>query len=214
MSLRLAVLHNVFQFTFIVSYQLNMVSLSALPCGTPACLFSRRMFVCACACVRVRLRRPEPWAAWTLCSRAYSMDWPQWGCVAALDECDPETRPESHHFKPLKHICCAAPACQERCHGPHLFFYSSFLSYSFSRQTKCPWQKCDGSTVDSPSCLLFPPTTHTHKHTHLHPFPSTSSNKLPAHLRNFPSRSFAEVLWKCAPLCMFTDQTRKLDRIL
>lgn len=76
----------------------------------------------------------------------------------------------------------------------------SFLSYSFSRLTKCPWQNRDGSTVDSPSC---PP-----------PPSSTSSNKLPANLRNFLLWSFAEVLWKCPPLCMFTGQIMKPDRIL
>ena len=59
MSLRPAVLHNVFQFTFIMSYQLNMVSLSALPCGTPAFSFA------ACLCVRVHACQAPPCRAFS-----------------------------------------------------------------------------------------------------------------------------------------------------
>lgn len=192
-SLRLAVRHNVFQFTFIMSYQLNMVSLSALPCGTPA--FSLTAWLCARA-RRATLSRAFVISLFQGLQHGLAIE-PHCGHLGWIQTGDstriPPMQPPKAHLSDRAGLPSGLPR------SPSLL-QLSFLSYSFSRLTKCPWQNRDGSTVDSPSC---PP-----------PPSSTSSNKLPANLRNFLLWSFAEVLWKCPPLCMFTGQIMKPDRIL
>lgn len=174
MSLRLAVLHNVFHFTFIMSYQLNMVSLSALPCGTPACLFSNRMFVCARACVsgsavpslqQRELPVPGP-TAWIGHSGAV---WPScMNTTQRLYQSPTNSSPESTSVaqrRPAKRgatvpISSSSP-----------LFYPTL---SLGKQS-VP-DRSDGSTVDSPSRLLFSPKTHTHTHTYtlFRPPPATN----------------------------------------
>lgn len=160
-----------------------------------ASLFSHRVFVCARAC-RATLSRAFVISLFQGLQHGLAIK-PHCGHLGWIQTGDstriPPLQPPKAHLSDRAGLPSGLPR------SPSLL-QLSFLSYSFSRLTKCPWQNRDGSTVDSPSC---PPSSS-----------STSSNKLPANLRNFLFWSFAEVLWKCPPLCMFTGQIMKPDRIL
>lgn len=122
-----------------------------------ASLFSHRMFVCARAC-RATLSRAFVISLFQGLQHGLAIEphcghlgWIQTGESTRI----PPMQPPKAHLSDRAGLPSGLPR------SPSLLRLS-FLSYSFSRLTKCPWQNHDGSTVDSPSCPpppLQPPAT-------------------------------------------------------
>lgn len=116
-----------------------------------ASLFSHRVFVCARAC-RATLSRAFVISLFQGLQHGLAIE-PHCGHLGWIQTGDstriPPMQPPKAHLSDRAGLPSGLPR------SPSLL-QLSFLSYSFSRLTKCPWQNRDGSTVDSPSCPPSP----------------------------------------------------------